>query len=95
MAVSTRITYATTAQSGGIHLANAVRYAQLAQQEIALAVGVANSITGGGVTPANLEGSAEFGAATGQGSNLYTAMSNFKANLSTVTTAQISDLYTG
>lgn len=95
MAVSTRITYATTAPSGGVHLANAVRYAQLAQQEIALAVGIANSITGGGVTGSNLEGSVEFGAATGQGANLYTAMNNFKINLATVTTQQISDLYAG
>ena len=95
MAVSTRITYATTSPSGGVHLANAIRYTQLAQQEIALAMGVANSITGGGVTPSNLEGSSEFGASTGQGSTLYTAMNNFKANLATVTTQQISDLYTG
>lgn len=95
MATSSRITYSTTSVTGGIHLANAVRYVQLAQQEIALAVGVANSITGGGVTGANLEASAEFGAATGQGATLYTAMNNLKANLATVSTAQISDLYAG
>lgn len=95
MAVSTRIVYNTTAQNGGVHLSNAVRYAQLAQQEIALSVGVANSITGGGVTGANLEGSAEFGATAGNGAALYTAMNDFKANLANVTILQICNLYAG
>lgn len=95
MATSSRLNYSTTALSGGIHLANAVRYIQLAQQEIALAVGVANSITGGGVTGANLEGSVEFGADVGKGAALYTAMNNLKANLAVVSTTQISDLYAG
>lgn len=95
MAASTRIAYNNGIPSGGQHLYNAIHYTALAQQEIALAMLVANSITGGGVTGANLEGSPEFGAATGQGAALYTAMNNLKANLATVTAAQIGDLFQG
>ena len=95
MAASTRITYATSNPVGGQHVAVAVRYIEMAQQEIALAMQVANSLTGGGVTPANLEGSTEFGAAVGQGAALYTAMNNLKANLATVTAAQLGDLFSG
>lgn len=93
MTVSTRITYNSGIPSGGQHLYNAVHYTQLAQQEILLAVTVANSITGGGVTGVNLEGSAEFGAATGQGATLYTAMNDLKVNLASITVAQIGALF--
>ena len=94
MAASARITY-TPSAVGGVHLKLATQYAILAQQEIAHAKNIADSVTGGGVTPANLEGSAEFGALTGQGSSLYTAISNFSANLATVTAAQLAALDQG
>ena len=95
MAASTRLTYNASATQGGYHLATAVRYINMAQQEMTLVMQVANSITGGGVTGANLEASPEFGAASGQGANLYTAMNNLKANLATVTAAQLGDLFAG
>lgn len=78
-------------------LAALIAILQFAQQEIALAMLVANSITGGGVTGANLEGCAEFGTevAVGTGADLYTAMNDLKANLATVTVAQIEALFQG
>ena len=95
MAASTRLTYNASAAMGGQNVAVAVRYIQLAQQAIASAVTVANSITGGGVTGANLEGSPEFGCAAGQGANFYTAINNLKTNLATVTATEIGDLFAG
>lgn len=94
MAASTRITYNATA-IGGIHIANAARYAILAKQEIARAKAIADSLSGGGVTPANLEGSQEFAAAAGQGGALYTAIANLNTNLATATSAQLADLDQG
>lgn len=97
MAISTRIKYNPGLTAGGQHLFNAVHYVQLAQQEIALAVTIANAITGGGVTGANLEGCAEFGTevAAGTGQALYDAMNTMKVNLATVTAAQIGALFQG
>ena len=95
MAASTRITYNASAAMGGQNVASAVRCIVQAQEFIARAMEVANSITAGGVTGANLEGSPEFGAAAGQGGTLYTAMNNLKANLATVTAAQLGDLFAG
>ena len=95
MAVSSRFSYSTTAAVGGSHVANATRYIIMAQQELNRAVAIANEMTGGGVTPANLEGSAEFGVAVGQGATFYTAINNLKTNLATVTAAQLADLDAG
>ncbi len=96
MAASTRIVYLNgNTAAGGMHLANAARYAILAKQEIARALSIANQMTGGGVTPSNLEGSAEFGAASGKGSVLYDAINNFNTNIGTITNAALADLDTG
>jgi hypothetical protein len=92
MAASTRLVYNSNAIIGGVHLANAVRLIRDAQQEIAFAVGVANAITGGGITGSNLEGSIEFDAGVGQGAALYTAMNDIKTNLATVSSVQINNL---
>lgn len=94
MAAATRIIYNALAV-GGIHLANAARYAILAKQEIARAKAIADSVTAGGVTPANLEGTSEFAAAAGQGSALYTAIANLNTNLATATAAQLADVDQG
>jgi hypothetical protein len=40
---------------------------------------VADAMTGGGATPAALEGSAEFGVAVGQGANFYSAIQSLDA----------------
>ena len=94
MAASARITYTPTAL-GGQHLAAAARYTILAQQEIARAKDLADSITNGGVDTANLEGSAEFGAAVGQGGTLYTAIGALKTNIATATAASLAKLDQG
>ena len=95
MAASSRFSYNATADIGGIHVANAARYAILAQQEINRAVEIANQMTGGGVTPVNLEGAPEFGLAVGQGATFYTALNNLKTNLAVVTSAQLANLDAG
>lgn len=96
MALSNRIVYTNTnIAPGGYHLALATRYAILAKQELRRALAMANEMTGGGVTPSNLEGSTEFGAAAGKGAALYTAINDFSANLGNVTEAALADLDTG
>jgi hypothetical protein len=94
MAASARIVYISTAL-GGSHLAAAARYTILAQQEVARAKSLADSITNGGVDTANLEGSAEFGAVAGAGATLYTAISGLSSNLATVTVASLAKLDQG
>ena len=99
MAASARITYGPTSL-GGSHLAAAARYTILAQQEIARAKAMADSITGGGATPANMEAAAgctDFGTglASGAGSAIYTAIANLNANLATVTASQLAALDQG
>ena len=95
MAASSRINYGATS-SAGLHLANATRYIILAQQEVARAKAVADSVTGGGVTQANLDTAVEFGVpGTGVGVVLYPAISNMATNLATVTTTQLANLDPG
>lgn len=89
MAASARIVYKNT----GIQLA--VNYIILAQQNVARAKALADSVTNGGVDTVNLEGSAEFSAATGQGGTLYTAIANLNANLATITAASLAKLDQG
>jgi hypothetical protein len=50
---------------------------------------IADQITGGGVTPVNLEtgnaeGAANFGVPVGQGANFYTALTNVRAGLNAI-----------
>ena len=94
MATSARIVYAPTAL-GGQHLAAAARYTILAQQEIARAKSLADSITNGGVDTVNLEASAEFGAAATAGGTLYTALANLNATLAAITSASLAKLDQG
>lgn len=95
MAVSNRMNYNAVAPVGGNHVANAVRYAILAQQEIVRAVSVANEMTGAGATPANMENSTEFGLAVGQGAAFYTLITGLKTALMGITQASLSDLDAG
>lgn len=50
-----------------------------AQYKILRCIDAANDLTGGGVTPANLEGSKQFGVASGQGANFYNALQSIKS----------------
>lgn len=91
MASSARISYSTTA-SGGIHLANFARYMILAEQELTRAYNIAVQVTAGGVTPANLEGSSEFGVTVGQGAVLQSAMIAFNSAVAALNTSVAANL---
>lgn len=82
-APSTRITYNASAP-GGAHLALAIKYSRQALQEINLAQSIASSVTAGGATQANLEGSAEFNAAVGLGPTLYSAITALQTDLQAI-----------
>ena len=94
MAASARIIYAP-GSIGGLHLANAVRYTILAQQEANRAFNVAAAVTAGGVTQANLEGSQEFAAAVAQGAVLYSAIVSLQTALNAITASQLGNLDSG
>lgn len=93
-AVSTRIVY-NDVNIGGARVANTLRYVQLAQAECNLAMNIANAVSAGGTTTANLEGSAEFGVGTGQGSSFYTTLQSICTNVNAVTAAQIGNMSHG
>lgn len=93
-AASNRIVYVPSA-SGGSHLSLAVHYTVLAQQEAARASNIAASVTAGGVTQANLEGSTEFGAQAGQGPTLYSAIVTLNTDLQAVPASLLGNLDQG
>ena len=95
MAASSRLIYIPTTFVGGAHVANAARYAIMAQNEINRAVAVAASVTGFGATPINLEGSSEFGVNAGQGAAFYSAITTLQTNLNAITSAQLAVLDAG
>lgn len=97
MAASTKIGY-DPAAIGGIHVANAVRYAIMAQQEIARAVNLAAAITAFGVTDTNLEGPVacpEFNVTSGQGATFYSAITSLQTALANATAAALANLDKG
>ena len=89
-----RITYNTTTVGGKL-VAQAVANVRNARDELNRVVAMMNSMTAGGVTPALLESSAEFGVAVGQGANFYAAINNMKANTATVSDSAIGDIDNG
>jgi hypothetical protein len=89
-----RIVYSASTPFGKI-TAEAVDHVLKAQDAINRAVAVANAVSAGGATPANLEGSAEFGVATGGGSNFYTAINDLKTNLAAITSVSLSQIDMG
>lgn len=97
MAASNRINYTPSEPTFGIHVANAVRYTIMAQQEVARAVNVAASITAFGATPANIETTAlpALGVPTGQGAALYSAITTLQTNLANAASATLSNLDAG
>ena len=83
MAASSRIAYPTNTIGGGpLHLA--VYYSFLAQQQFVLAKAIADSVTGGGVAPANMEGTAEFNLPAGTGAAVYALLQSAVANANTL-----------
>lgn len=89
-----RITY-DASKIGGIMVAEAVDHLAKAQALLNRAKSLADSISGGGVTPANLEGSPEFGVAVGLGDEFYSALNDMKVNAATVSAAAIADIDMG
>lgn len=95
MAASTRIVYIPTA-IGGQELANAARYTIRALQAINRAKDMAAAISGAGVASQNnLEGSAEFGAAAGQGATLYSAIVSLQSGLAAISPSLLANLDQG
>lgn len=80
---------------GGEYVARAVSNLHQAQEYLQLAKALADSVTGGGVTPSALEGSTEFGVATSKGSDFYDAVANMKVNADTVTQSELANLDMG
>lgn len=76
-------------------VAEAIDHISQAQYKLGRAKALADSISGGGVTPASLEASPEFGVAVGAGANFYNALANIKANANVVTAAALADLDNG
>ena len=95
MATSARLGYNAGSAMGGAHVANAARYIIAAQNELNRAVAVAASITGFGVTPANMEGGTEFAVPAGQGAAFYSAITTLQTNLNAITAAQLAALDAG
>lgn len=89
-----RIEYPTSTP-GGTLLSGGITKVIQGIQDITNAVALMNEITGGGVTPANLDGSPEFALVAGVGAVLYPAANNAKANLNTETLPMLMDLYQG
>jgi len=94
MATSLRLTYNPTSL-GGQHVAAAVRYLILAKQEMVRAMAIGGSVSANGVTPANLEGSAEFGVEAGKGAAFQAALVPMNTSLAAITDAQLAALDQG
>lgn len=90
----TRINYPTTT-SGGNLTADAMSKLISAQFEINRLVSWMNSITSGGVMPANLETDANFQIPSGLGSAFYTHLNDIKAGLAAISATEIADLDPG
>lgn len=95
MAASARIAYNGALVVGGKLVADAVKNLIAAREQLDRAVAVANAISGGGVTPTNLEGSPEFNVGAGQGAAFYTAISDTKTNLASIAATTLANLDPG
>lgn len=80
---------------GGTMVAEGIDHIRKGRDLLGRAKSLADSISSGGLTTALLEGSAEFGVSSGQGSNFYAAIGNAKTNAATVSDAAIADLDNG
>jgi hypothetical protein len=89
-----RITYNATT-IGGKMVAEGIDQIRKGRDLLTRAKSLADSISAGGVTPALLEASPEFGVAVGSGATFYTAIGNAKTNSAVVSDAAIADLDNG
>jgi hypothetical protein len=77
-----RISYGTSTPFGS-KINQSLQAIKLAQAFLPRCKQVADSLTAGGTNTSALEGSAEFGVATGQGANFYAALQSLDAALFT------------
>ena len=89
-----RITY-DPATIGGAMVAEGVDHIRKGRECLERAKSLADSISGGGTTPALLESSPVFSVVEGSGSSFYTALNNMKTNAATVTDGAIADIDMG
>lgn len=80
----TRVKYSNTSPFGSPF--NSLVYQLVGiQSQLTRIKKVADSLTGGGVTLANLEGSAEFNVSVGQGATFYADLQNIIAGVNAIT----------
>lgn len=65
----------------GARILTCIRDIKDAQAQLQRCIDMANNMTNGGTTPANLEGSTQFGVAAGQGLNFYNALASLNSAL--------------
>lgn len=94
MSNGSRINYNPSAIAGGTLIANGVNKLLDAIQDINQSWNVMYQLTYGG-TPANLEGSTEFGVETGKGQDFYTALDFLKASVANLPADILAKLYQG
>lgn len=85
MAASTRIGYNSASSLGGSYVAAAIRNLVQANNNMQLALRVLAEVTVNGASPANLEGSPEFGVAAGQAQIFQDQVALIATQLATVT----------
>lgn len=97
MANGTRISYNPSAIAGGSDVANAVSKLLEAVNQINKAWNVMYQLTydPAGNIVANLEGSPEFGVATGKGQDFFTALDFLKASVAALPQDILAKLYQG
>jgi hypothetical protein len=94
MAASVRIVY-DESTVGGAWVKLAVSQLTLAKQNLTRAKALADAISGGGVTPANLNSDPAFGATVVDGVGFYTCVAGMLSNIASVTQAELSKLDRG
>lgn len=90
----TRVNY-DASKIGSKLVAEGIDHLIKARAALLRAKSLADALSSGGVTPAALEGSAEFGVNTGEGSAFYTALNVVKTNLATITDLSLANLDAG
>ena len=86
-----RISY-NAATLGGKLVSDGINHIRLAKECFDRAKALADAVSNGGATAANLETSLDFSAEVGSGQNLYTAIANAKANVNIITDQAIAEI---
>jgi hypothetical protein len=92
MSASTRITYDISKLGGGLTQQFVADIMDALEKGVAIQA-LMTSVTAAGTTQTNLEGSAEFGVAAGQGAAFYSAVNYFVTQLQGI--AGVGNMYQG